>query len=145
MRAAATALGSTQTSLDRGIFACSAHSFRLCSGIQGSVRKLSRAAVVLLAGWAVLAPASSAAASDGRSPGLCGLVDPLDDLLHCVEGPPHNSPPPTSSPPPASSPQPNASSPSVSSASTPAPAPVLQTVAPHAVSATPRYVPNLLL
>jgi len=31
----------------------------------------------------------------------------------------------------------------VSSASTPAP--VLQTVAPHAVSATPRYVPNLLL
>jgi subtilisin family serine protease len=104
--------------------------------------------VLLLAGTAVLAFSSGAAGSAQPSSGLCGIAEPVDDILHCREAPPPSESPPPTPPnnPPASVPEAGPKpSPSVSSASAPDTHPALSTIAPYVASPMPDYVPNLLL
>jgi subtilisin family serine protease len=83
------------------------------------------------AALAVLAPADASAA-----PLLCGILKPIDRLLHCAE--PDSQPSaPQQSPEPVSTAAPAAASPS--------PRPKLAPTAPRAVPGSPEYVANLLV
>jgi subtilisin family serine protease len=98
----------------------------------------SRLIALLLLGLALPASTASSAAGQSRPSGLCGIVYPLDALLHCADRPA----PPT---PPSRSDRTLATTATHEAATEPGRPAALQTLAAHTVSPLPRYAPNLLM
>jgi subtilisin family serine protease len=102
--------------------------------------KRARSAALLVLGVAVLT-LSPASAASGRSdpPRLCGIADPLDDLLRCTEQPP---PSPSGNPSGSTDPSGPADGADAGEPAKAAPLPVLS---PPTSSPDPRFAPNLLM
>jgi subtilisin family serine protease len=103
--------------------------FRERINTRGAASAAPRLLLVLLAAGVVAAPARAQGTEEGP---LCGIVRPVDELLHCSEpSPPAEGAAATSTPP--------------TSAQGPAQAVNLQEEPPRRIAAVPRYVPDLLL